>query len=202
MKDYYSNSTHKLIWTEISRKPVFEKFSRGVDDVTFKLPDGQIHQYYIKHELDTVCTLAFSKSNQVVLARQFRPGPKKILLTLPGGGIKANEDPYSNAVRELKEETGYSGDFTLAATFYDDGYSTSRRHCFLAVNCERASSPKLDATEFLTVVELPISVFMDKLRDGGVTDPEAAFAAIDYLTRTTNSNETIYSLGEMFKQLL
>jgi ADP-ribose pyrophosphatase len=202
MKDYYSDFDHELTWTEISRKPVFEKFSRGVDDITFKLPNGQTRQYYIKQEVDTVCTLAFSKSNQVILARQFRPGPQKILFTLPGGGIKSNNDPKANAARELKEETGYAGDFTLAATFYDDGYSTSRRYCFLSVNCEKVSSPKLDSTEFITTVELPIDIFINKLRGGSVTDPEAAFAAIDYIMKISSSNKKFCRLGELFKQSL
>ena len=33
------------------------------------------------------------QNNEIILAKQFRPGPKKILLELPGGMIDDNETP-------------------------------------------------------------------------------------------------------------
>jgi ADP-ribose pyrophosphatase len=200
MKNNHSKHDHKLLWKEISRQSVFKKFSRGIDRVNFKLPDGKTYEYYIKHEPDTVCTLAISKNNKIILVRQFRPGPKKILLTLPGGGITSNEDPKSVAVRELVEETGCKGDINLVATFYSDGYSMSKRYCFLAVNCIFTNIPEPDTTEFLDVVELSVVDFIKELRNGNITDPEAAYVAIDHILKVADINDLYGKLARLLKQ--
>jgi ADP-ribose pyrophosphatase len=202
MQSHNPNPDDKLIWTEISRKQLFEKFSRGIDDVVFKFPDNQIHHYFIKNEPDTVCTLAFDQNNQVILAQQFRPGPQKVLLTLPGGGLEPGHDPISSATRELMEEVGYESHLNLTATFFDDGYSTSRRYCFLAVNCTKTNIQKLDPTEFINTVQLPIDIFMDELRNGSITDPEAAYAAIDFINKNADSRKEYSDLSELFKKTI
>ena len=47
--------------------------------------------------------------DQFVLIRQFRPPAGKLVLEFPAGLIDPGEDAASAAVRELSEETGYSG---------------------------------------------------------------------------------------------
>lgn len=193
---------HHLSWTELSRKTKFERFSRGVEEVSFRLPDGSIHPYFVKREPSVVSVLAFSASQQVILVRQFRPGPNKMVYTLPGGGITSTDDPHSVALRELREETGYVGDLEFVARFYDDGYSTSVRHCFVAPHCEHTSQPQPDPTEFLSTVELPVPDFIRELRAGTVTDPEAAFAAIDYILHGDTRGRIYVDLAAVLAQSL
>src|SRR5919197_1630420 len=50
----------------------------------FRAPDGAERTTEIKREGETVAILALTSEREVVLARQFRPGPEEVLLELPG----------------------------------------------------------------------------------------------------------------------
>lgn len=168
-------------WEEISRKEVFGKYGRKVEEVIFKLPNGRETDFLIKKEGKVVCTLALTESNEVIMARQFRPGPKKILLELPGGGIDKDEEPREAAVRELLEETGYKGEMKYVGQCLDDAYSTIERHCFVATGCKKVgevSNPEEEWTE-IELVDLP--KFREILRSGQMTDIEVGYLGLDFL---------------------
>jgi len=73
---------------------------------TYRQPDGSVADWDILAESDTVAILALTRDGRVVLARQYRPGPNRILDELPGGGIDPEESLITAAARELLEETG------------------------------------------------------------------------------------------------
>lgn len=58
---------------------------------------------------DWVNVIALTADRRVVLVRQFRFGTRQVCLEIPGGTIEPGEDPCAAAVRELVEETGYTG---------------------------------------------------------------------------------------------
>jgi len=47
--------------------------------------------------------------DEILLVRQFRPPAGRLMLEFPAGLIDPGETPEATAVRELYEETGYSG---------------------------------------------------------------------------------------------
>jgi len=77
---------------------------------TFRLPDGTVADYDIKDEGRPVCVLALTPKREVILAKQFRPGPEQMLLELPGGWVEDADQPEQIIRQELLEETGYVGD--------------------------------------------------------------------------------------------
>src|SRR5208337_5296865 len=72
---------------------------------TFKLPDGTVTDFEVSASRDVVCLLALTPQNNVILVKQYRPGPEKILFEMPGGGVGKGETPREAARRELLEET-------------------------------------------------------------------------------------------------
>ena len=168
-------------WKEISREIMFKKFGRGIEKVIFELQDGSESDYYIKTEEGSIAVLALTSDNKVILAKQFRPGPMKVLQELPGGGIEKGETLEQAGARELLEETGYAGDIKFVTRLIDCGYSRRRKNCLVATSCKKVAEQKLDSTEFIEVNTVSIDEFKKILRSGQSTDIEIGYLGLDYL---------------------
>ena len=168
-------------WKEVSREVMFEKFGRGIEKVVFELPDGRRDDYYIKTESNPVAVLALTKDKQVILAKQFRPGPNKVLVELPGGGTEKGEEKIVSMERELLEETGYKGKMEFVTSLIDCGYSNRIKNCFVATDCVKISKPKNDQNEFIEVELKSLKEFRKLLQSGQSTDIEIGYLALDYL---------------------
>lgn len=167
-------------WKKINETPITAGF-RKLLKKTFQLPDDRVVDFDIKQEGPAVCILSLTDSNKVLLVKQFRPGPEKILLEMPGGAVEKGETPEKAARRELLEETGYSGDFKFVGTCLDCAYSSMVRYVFVAKNCYKIQEQKLDDLEFGEVVEMPFMEFRNHLRTGELTDVECGYLALDFL---------------------
>ena len=163
------------------QEQVFKKYSRAIDRVDFILPNGHEADFYIKSEAPAAAVLALTSDEQVILARQFRPGPQKILDELPGGSMEVGEGAIESIRREFREETGYDGTFREIGTCLDDAYSTMERHCFVATDCQKVDEPQHTDTEQTEVVLMPLAAFRQHLRSGQMTDVEVGYLALDYL---------------------
>ena len=168
-------------WEELSREIVFEKYSRKIEKVMYRLPGGRESDFYLKKEGPYFCILAITPDKKVILAKQFRPGPNEVLLELPGGGIEEGETPEQTIGRELLEETGYKGKVELVTEAYDCAYSIAKRYCFVATDCEKVAEPQNTDSEITEVVLLSLSEFRKLLRSGKMTDVEVGYLGLDYL---------------------
>ncbi|MFJ2188996.1 NUDIX hydrolase [Kitasatospora sp. NPDC087861] len=169
-------------WRQIERTTVFSKFGRSVDRVDFELPDGRKEEFYLKRERPAGAVLALTPDQHVILARQYRPGPDRVLYELPGGFIEPGEEAAEAIARELLEETGYQGEVHTAGPYWHDAYSTALRIAFYATDCVKVAEPTPERTEFIDAVTLPLPEFRSTvLRSGGMTDTAAAYLALDCL---------------------
>lgn len=168
------------IWKKLKEED-FRAGFRKLTKKTFQLPDNRVVDFDIKKEGPVACMLALTKENNVVLTKQFRPGPEKFLLEMPGGVVEMGEDPMPAAKREFLEETGYTGDFKFVGTTWDCAYSTMLRYNFVALNCEKIQEPKPDENEFVEVVEMGLEDFRKHLKTGELTDVESGYICLDFL---------------------
>jgi ADP-ribose pyrophosphatase len=168
-------------WEVVSREIVFQKYSRKIEKVIFRVQDGSEKDFYLKQEGPATAILAVTPDLQIILVKQFRPGPNEILHELPGGYINENETPEEAALRELQEETGYLGRVRHVAHAFDCAYSTMRRYCVVVEGCQRVSEQNLDNTEFAQVFLMPLSDFRNHLRSGKMTDIEIGYLGLDHL---------------------
>lgn len=169
-------------WKEISREKIFSKYGRGIDRAVFRLPNGKETDFYLYERQQSIACLALTEDKDVLLVRQYRPGPKQILLELPGGGAKPDENLIVALERELLEETGYVGTVEFVASIIPDAYSNGGKNAFVATGCRKVAEPKLeDNGEAVEVILMSLDEFRTHIRSGQMTDVEIAYLGLDHL---------------------
>jgi ADP-ribose pyrophosphatase len=168
-----------VAWGKIDERVVYERFRRLLAR-TYELPDGQRREYEIEAELDTVAVLALTPTQEVIVARQFRPGPEEVLLELPGGRIERGESPIEAARAELLEETGYVGELQAVGSLLPDAYKATTKFIYAATGCRRERDPAPD--EYTEPVLMALPEFRAHLRGGRLTDTGPAYRALEFLS--------------------
>lgn len=123
--------------------------------------DGQSVQYYVKREPEFAVVGAVTTDGQIIMVRQFRPGPGKYTFDVPGGMIDEGQTPMEAAAAELLEETGYEGELEAVTTTYVTAYSTAKKHIFLARNCRKVAEPEGEEN----VIGEPLLVSSDRFME-------------------------------------
>lgn len=151
------------------------------------MPDGQLADWDILEGSRTVAVVAVTDDERVVLARQYRPGPGRVLLELPGGMVDPGEDVAAAARRELLEETGYTaGSVQVVGQTWLAAYVSSERFAAVATGCRPASADEsagthADPLEFVEAVTASVDEFRRHVLSGQLTDADIAFMGLVHL---------------------
>ena len=158
-------------WTVVSAEEVYQN-DRGlvVSREEVRLPDGRtVPDFYQVRMSSHVTIYATTSDGQVACIRQYKHGPRAVVLTLPGGLIDPGEDPSEAAKRELLEETGLAsntwtalGSFTMAG---NQGIGTS--HLFRAEHAETMRAPDPGDLEDMALEFLSPERVLTELESGG-----------------------------------
>jgi ADP-ribose pyrophosphatase len=165
-------------WRKLGETVVYDRFRRIVSR-SFALPDGTSAEFEVIELSDSAAVLALTPQHDVVLVREFRPGPEAVLLELPGGVVEPGEAPIDAARGELLEETGYTGDLVEVGTVLKDAYATNTKHVFAATGCRKVTEP--EEPQLTEPVLMPLAEFRSHLQSGRLTDADAAYLALDHL---------------------
>lgn len=165
---------------------------RNIIIKTFVMPaSGETKTFatWLSEGGQSVGVIALTKDKQVIIAKQYRPGPERILLEIPGGGVEEGEEPEAAARRELREETGYvPGSMELLGTSCRDAYTNGTWNYYLATDCEPTDGGQhLDHNEEVEIAFLPIKEFIAQAKADQMTDPMAVLLAYDRLHELDNS---------------
>jgi ADP-ribose pyrophosphatase len=168
-------------WELLSERPRTDGWL-PINTRTYRMPDGTVSDWDIHTTgFTTVGVLALTDDDRVVLTRQFRPGPAAVVHDLPGGIVDPGEDVLAAAVRELREETGYSCDtIEPAGSCWAFGSSTWRRHVTVARGC-RPSGQRASwgGDEYCEPVVVTLDGLRAVLRRGDSTDVDLVYLALD-----------------------
>lgn len=163
--------------TTLKSETVYEGVFLKVFRDEVSLPNGKTSvREFIRHPGACVI-LALTERNTLIFERQFRYPLGRSFYELPAGKIDADENILLCAQRELTEETGY-----IAATWQHlgtmhpcIGYSDERIEIFLARDLT-PGEPKLDANEFLEVLEMSMEQAKEAVLNGKITDAKTTAA--------------------------
>lgn len=127
-------------------------------------PEGKIIEEYFVVELGlTLCALALTANNEVVMVKQYRHPVGKTILEIPGGFVDENEAPEKAIARELLEETGY--EFThyeyLGEVLANPGVLNNYTKLYLATGGKKIAEQTLDANEDMIVELIPLNDLLE-----------------------------------------
>lgn len=173
-------SDEERAWQPVGEdRLVFDGFMK-VYQRTYRLPDGRTAVWDMSGTPRTVAVLALTPDGRLVMVRQFRPGPGRVVLSLPGGLVDPGEDVRDAAVRELREETGYAAGSVEVVVSVKSGNGIHARYVAIARDCHHAHSQDLDDFEDCEPVLLAVAEVRRELRAGRMTGSEQAYLALDH----------------------
>lgn len=115
----------------------------------FYIDQNRASEYHYVHTPGSVMIIPLLSNSEVLLVSQFRYLLQKTSLEFPGGGIKDGGVPDKEAIRELREETGFSADKIIKAGEFAPYNGVADEICSVFIAMNLYESPlKGDEPEF------------------------------------------------------
>ncbi|MFA7253366.1 MAG: NUDIX hydrolase [Patescibacteria group bacterium] len=163
-----------LEWKKIDEALVYDGY-RKIIKRRYQMPDGSEANFEIVCGFPKVAVIfALTPENGVIITKEFRPGPGKVLMELPGGAVEPDEELLDAAKRELLEETGYQGEITMLGKSFVEAYTKQTKFHFIAKNCKKIAEKNLERTEFIEETIISLADFKKLVRSGELTDSDTA----------------------------
>jgi ADP-ribose pyrophosphatase len=132
---------------------------------------GTERDFVVVQAPDWVNVIALTRDGRLVLVRQFRYGIDEFSLEIPGGVMEAGEDPVMAGLRELREETGYSGAPAklLGSVHPNPAIQSNRCHLVFVDEAVKSHALEWDTDEEISVTAEPVDEVLALARSGGIT---------------------------------
>ncbi len=151
----------------LAATPIFDV--RGVE---FRHPVRDTkREFVVIAAPDWVNVIALTPDHRLVLVNQFRYGTDAFSWEVPGGVIDLGEDPVEAGVRELREETGYTGKNArlLGSVNPNPAILNNRCHLVLVEDAVRTTAQDWDPDEEIEVISLPVEEAYEWAQTGRIT---------------------------------
>ena len=132
----------------------------------------------VEHQ-GAVAIVALTDDDKVVLIKQFRKPIEQVIWEIPAGKLEIGENPKDCAIRELKEETGYSAtNINLIHKFFTSaGISNPKIYIFLATGLSKGE-PEFDEDEIIEKYEIDINEARNMVINNEIEDAKTAIGIL------------------------
>lgn len=171
-------------WKRIEPTTLHKVGWRSIVTKTFLTPDNKTAEFDTIGLEGEQCVgiIAVTTEGKILICKQYRVGPEKIMYEIPGGFVDKGESPSEAASRELLEETGYGSDnWEYLGLQHKGAYTNTEWHFFLATDCVALGSQRLDDHEHIDIVYMNIDELIRSAKNGLMTDSLAVLMAYDRL---------------------
>jgi len=131
---------------------------------------GTERDFVVVRAPDWVNVVALTPDGHLVLVRQFRYGIDEFSLEVPGGVMEPGEDAVAAALRELREETGYSGAPAklLGSVHPNPAIQSNRCHFVFVEGATKTHELEWDADEEMHIETRPVDEVLALAHSGGI----------------------------------
>jgi len=132
---------------------------------------GTEKSFVVVAPTDWCNVLALTTDGRLVLVRQFRFGIDGFSLEIPGGVMEPGEDPIEAGLRELREETGYTGARArlIGSVNPNPAIQSNRCHFVFVEDAVQSAALEWDADEEIEVTTVAAGEVLAHARAGGIT---------------------------------
>ena len=151
-----------------------------VDEV--RMVDGSVHRREVVEHPGAVAIVPVLPNGDIVLVRQYRHAAGREMLELPAGTREPEETPLFTAIRELREETGYSaiGMREIVRFFVSPGWADEELTVYLATGIT-AGQDQPEPDEDLSVVTVRPDEVVEHIKRGDIADSKTIVGLLAWL---------------------
>lgn len=151
--------------------------------------NGTIWNYSYIQARDGVCIVAIDENDNIVLINEYRYPVRKMVLSIPAGGIEIDDSPLATAQKELNEEAGIQASkWDLVGDFYPSpGNANYKGIIYLARELTHITK-HVEAYEQIEVVKVPFNEAVKKVYSGEIKDAWAIIPILmvqDFLAKSS-----------------
>ncbi|MGA7670664.1 MAG: NUDIX hydrolase [Nitrolancea sp.] len=168
--------------TVIESQRVFDGRLIKVRVDTVRVADGSEHRREVVEHPGAVALVPVLPNGDFVLVRQYRHPVGQSTLELPAGTREPGEPPLQTAIRELREETGYSADDVreLLRFYVSPGWADEEVIIFVATGL-KSGEVEPEADEDLQVVTVQAETVTNRIRSGEIIDSKSIIGLLGWL---------------------
>lgn len=177
----------------VNRQEIFKGkvITLALDDV--ELPNGL---GYSKRELvfhnGAVAVLAVTPEDKIVIVKQYRKAIEGVSYEIPAGKLEVGEQGSEEdaALRELEEETGYTGKLEHLYDFYTSiGFCNEKIRLYQAIGVTKVENPRpQDEDEVIELLEVTYEEAMRWVQTGKIQDAKTIIG-LQYYGMSKNKKE-------------